>query len=60
MSDFEAFQTALGEAQSSFMNDLTNSLSLVLDTFYESLNNVIVSSRTGEGFDKVCSPLLVL
>jgi len=53
MSDFEAFQTALAEAQSSFMNDLTNSLSLVLDTFYESLNNVIVSSRTGEGFDKV-------
>ncbi|KAI1729297.1 ATP binding protein [Ditylenchus destructor] len=53
MGDFEAFQDALDETKSSYMNDLTRSLSLVLDTFYENLNHVAVSSRTGEGFDKV-------
>lgn len=53
MGDFESFQNALDQNKSSYMNDLTRSLSLVLDTFYENLNNVSVSSKTGEGFDKV-------
>jgi GTP-binding protein EngB required for normal cell division len=53
MGDFEAFQGALDEGKSSYMNDLTRSLSLVLDSFYEHLNSVAVSCRTGEGFDKV-------
>lgn len=53
MGDFELFQKALDQNKSSYMNDLTRSLSLVLDTFYENLNNVSVSSKTGEGFDKV-------
>uniref|UniRef100_A0A915EB92 GPN-loop GTPase n=1 Tax=Ditylenchus dipsaci TaxID=166011 RepID=A0A915EB92_9BILA len=53
MGDFESFQEALDENQSTYMNDLTRSLSLVLDSFYENLNSVAVSSRTGEGFEKV-------
>jgi len=53
MTDFESFQEALDEAPSCFMNDLTRSLSLVLDSFYEHLNWVAVSSRTGQGFDKL-------
>lgn len=53
MGDFESFQDALDQTKSSYMNDLTRSLSLVLDTFYENLNNVSVSSKTGEGFEKV-------
>jgi hypothetical protein len=53
-------QEALDQGNSSsYANDLTRSLSLVLDTFYENLNWVAVSSRTGEGFDKVfCCSLL--
>jgi hypothetical protein len=47
------FEQALDEVKSSYMNDLTRSLSLVLDSFYENLNSVAVSSRTGEGFDEV-------
>lgn len=53
MNDFDAFQNALENNNSSYINDLTRSLSLVLDSFYENLHNVTVSSRTGEGFDKV-------
>lgn len=53
MTDFEAYRAALNRSQSNFMNDLTHSLSLVLDTFYENLSHVAVSSKTGEGFDEV-------
>ncbi|KAK0393716.1 hypothetical protein QR680_000364 [Steinernema hermaphroditum] len=53
MTDFEAFEEALNEAKSSYMNDLTRSMSLVLDQFYEKLNYACVSSLTGEGMDDV-------
>ncbi|KAF7636385.1 GPN-loop GTPase [Meloidogyne graminicola] len=53
MNDFEKFQEALDESESCYANDLTRSLSLVLDSFYQNLNWVAVSSQTGEGFEKV-------
>uniref|UniRef100_A0A914C3P0 GPN-loop GTPase n=1 Tax=Acrobeloides nanus TaxID=290746 RepID=A0A914C3P0_9BILA len=53
MNDFEEFQEALDETQGTYMNDLTRSLSLVLDSFYEGLNSVMVSSTTGEGIEQV-------
>lgn len=54
MKDFEAFDDALAdETKATYMTDLTRSLSLVLDTFYENLSSVCVSSRTGEGMDEV-------
>ncbi|TKR67815.1 hypothetical protein L596_023906 [Steinernema carpocapsae] len=53
MQDFEAFEEALNEARSSYMNDLTRSMSLVLDQFYEKLNYACVSALTGEGMDDV-------
>ena len=55
MNNFEDFQEALDEAQGTYMNDLTRSLSLVLDSFYEGLNTVMVSSTTGEGIEQVSS-----
>ncbi|ORY77813.1 hypothetical protein BCR37DRAFT_350667 [Protomyces lactucae-debilis] len=58
MRDFETFQLALkreeerGETQGSgYMNSLMNSMSLVLEEFYNHLDVVGVSSLTGEGFD---------
>jgi len=57
MTDFEAFQEALDEAKSTFMTDLTRSMSLVLDQFYEKLNYACVSSLTGEGMDEVMTVL---
>lgn len=53
MNNFDAFQNVLQNNNSSYINDLTRSLSLVLDSFYENLYNVTVSSRTGEGFKQV-------
>ncbi|CAI5446635.1 unnamed protein product [Caenorhabditis angaria] len=53
MKDFERFDEALEENRSSYMNDLSRSLSLVLDEFYCGLKTVCVSSMTGEGFDDV-------
>uniref|UniRef100_A0AC35TYC8 GPN-loop GTPase n=1 Tax=Rhabditophanes sp. KR3021 TaxID=114890 RepID=A0AC35TYC8_9BILA len=53
MKDFESFQDSLEDTQSTYMTDLTRSLSLVLDSFYENINAVCVSSKTGEGMDKV-------
>jgi GTPase SAR1 family protein len=59
MRDFETFQLALrreeerGETQGSgYMNSLMNSMSLVLEEFYNHLDVVGVSSVTGEGFDE--------
>lgn len=53
MTDFEAFQTALDDAQDdSYMGSLSRSLSLVLEEFYNNLTSVGVSAATGEGMDK--------
>lgn len=50
MRDFETFQDALGP-DGSYASNLTRSLSLVLDQFYENLHCVGVSSMTGQGMD---------
>ncbi|KAJ1908302.1 GPN-loop GTPase 1 [Tieghemiomyces parasiticus] len=50
MSDFEAFQRALMQ-DTSYMSSLMNSMSLVLDEFYENLNYCGLSAVTGAGFD---------
>ncbi|KJH50835.1 Putative ATP binding protein [Dictyocaulus viviparus] len=52
MNDFERFDQALEESRSSFMNDLSRSLSLALDEFYSGLKTVSVSSLTGEGMEE--------
>lgn len=53
MTDFEAFQTALDQVQDdSYMSNLSRSLSLVLEEFYNNLSSVGVSAATGEGMDK--------
>jgi hypothetical protein len=57
MRDFEAFQAALAthsgtrdaEGAPTYMSSLMNSMSLVLDEFYQHLKAVGVSSVTGEG-----------
>ncbi|KAK7696495.1 hypothetical protein QCA50_001153 [Cerrena zonata] len=57
MHDFEAFQAALAshsgttddEGEPTYMNSLMNSMSLVLDEFYQHLTAVGVSSMTGAG-----------
>lgn len=60
MTDFEAFQQAVREEQdangdfgmgSGYMSSLVNSMSLMLEEFYSTLDVVGVSSFTGEGFD---------
>ncbi|CAK5085862.1 unnamed protein product [Meloidogyne enterolobii] len=53
MGDFEKFSDSLDDSESCYANDLTRSLSIVLDSFYQNLNWVAVSSQTGQGFDKV-------
>ncbi|KAI6895861.1 hypothetical protein D0867_06001 [Hortaea werneckii] len=58
MRDFEAFQAALRKEEekqhgegSGYMNSLLNSMSLVLEEFYNALSVVGVSSMTGAGVD---------
>lgn len=50
MTDFEAFQDAL-QPGGSYASNLTLSMSLVLDQFYQNLHCVGVSSMTGFGMD---------
>lgn len=55
MKDFEAFQAALkaddSEEGNGYMSSLVNSMSLMLEEFYSTLDVVGVSSYTGAGFD---------
>lgn len=61
MTDFEEFQSAIrddqymneesGSGDSGYMSSLMNSMSLVLEEFYNHLDVVGVSAYTGEGFD---------
>ncbi|KAF2722699.1 hypothetical protein K431DRAFT_283840 [Polychaeton citri CBS 116435] len=60
MRDFESFQAALREEEereveggsTGYMGSLLNSMSLVLEEFYNCLSVVGVSSMTGDGIDK--------
>jgi len=61
MTDFEAFQRALREGEeeseggiggSGYMGSLLNSMSLMLDEFYNHLDLVGVSAMTGAGIDE--------
>lgn len=57
MTDFEVFQDAL-EEEHSYVNNLTRTMSLTLDTFYENLITCGVSAKTGTGFADLIKHIL--
>ncbi|KAH8325434.1 hypothetical protein KR067_011430 [Drosophila pandora] len=57
MTDFEVYQEALEEEQS-FVSNLTRTMSLTLDTFYENLTTCGVSAKTGVGFAELLQKVL--